>query len=642
MYYAGLKKLVGSLEEKAFYDVALVFLRAIGYGDATIIDGTGDGGRDVESKARPDLRIQLSVRKDWVVKINEEAEKTRTAKKKHFIYVTNRFISSDNEEAFRDKSFKLKGEVEVTIYSLNQIASRLALPQHAPSAFAAAGIVVGHQIKATYKEVALSSVLLFSPEANDLRESTIESLILASLLKKAGRPDQELRGEILAGLPGVGYELFIDRVLGRLKGDGRVQRRDEALFLRDDEATRLQACELEFHLSLEVDIRRLMDRFRMSRADAEHLTKQAVKLSAKQQKLEGDGVIADEIASFVANRGWNAQRAAIYEELSKVSVSRVERLGGAIDRLFSTSTFDIYRALGKNANVTVLLDSNVAIPLLIELEFGATGSGYGMSATALSKLCQEHGFEVVVPSFYINEVAGHGYGALDIMDTYPALPAEAHEVLKNSKNAYLSHYSRLKARGEDVPSPTDFLRTFGIRKGGPIRTAENVITSIFTRHGFKEMTYSKMDEGIRERIRSQRKHAADYVVDHDAMAVTLLRNESEKAFVCATWDRVLMVEVEGISRVMADTPTRVVDFLSMSTGLGLEADQDWDLLTALVHVDEKKASALADKIEKIRTTEQAYKLGALIEEARIAGRAEALTEADVDAVLEEPSSQPST
>lgn len=44
MYYAGLKKLLASLDEKAFYDVALVFLRAIGYGDATIIDGTGDGG----------------------------------------------------------------------------------------------------------------------------------------------------------------------------------------------------------------------------------------------------------------------------------------------------------------------------------------------------------------------------------------------------------------------------------------------------------------------------------------------------------------------------------------------------------------------------------------------------------------------
>lgn len=318
---------------------------------------------------------------------------------------------------------------------MNQIASRLALPQHAQSAYAAAGIVVGHQIQATYKEVALSSVLLFSAEAKDLRESTIESLILTSLQKKPGRPDRELQGEILAGLPGIGHGRFIKEGLRRLEGNGRVQRRDEALFLHDDEATRLQACELEFQLSLEADIRRLMDQFGITRADAVHLTKQAVKLSAKQQQFDGDGVIADEIASFVANRGWNSQRTAIYEELSKISVSRVERLGGAIDRLFSTSTFDIHRALGKNADVTVLLDSNVAIPLLIELEFGATGSGYGTSATVLSSLCREHGFDVVVPSFYINEVASHGYGALNVVDAYPALPVEAHAVLKNSKFA---------------------------------------------------------------------------------------------------------------------------------------------------------------------------------------------------------------
>lgn len=642
MYYAGLKKLLASLDEKAFYDVALVFLRAIGYGDATIIDGTGDGGRDVESKARPDLRIQLSVRRDWEVKINEEARKTRADSKRHFVYVTNRFISSAKEAEFRDEDFKLKGEIEVTIYSLNQIASRLALPQHAAAAFAAAGIVVGHQIQASYKEVALSSVLLFSPEANDLRDSTIESLILASLLKKPGRSDQELRGEILAGLPGVGYEIAVDKALRRLKGDGRVQLHNEVLFLRDDEGARMQSCEQEFQLSLEVDIRRLVDQFGITRADAVYLTTQAIKLSAKQQKLEGGGVIADEIASFVASRGWNAKRAAIYEELSKVSVSRVERLGVAIDRLFSTNTFDIYRALGRNANVTVLLDSNVAIPLLIELEFGTTGSGYGKSATALSELCREHGLEIVVPSFYVNEVAGHGYGALDMLDSYSALPIEAQEALRNSRNAYLSHYSRLKGRGADIPSLTDFLRAFGIWKGGKILTAENVITSIFTRHGLKEMTYSSIDESIRERIKLKRKYAADYVVDHDAMAVTLMRNESGRAFVCATWDRILMEEVEGISRVMADTPTRVVDFLSMSTGLGLEADQDWDLLTALVHADDEKASALADKIEKIQTAEQAYKLGALIQDARTAGRAVALTESDVDAVLDDPAAQPST
>ena len=89
MYFSALKTAIQHLEEKRFYDVALMYLEQRGYQDLSIVDGTGDGGRDVVC-SREDLRIQLSVRKDWETKINDEALKSLSAGKRHLIFVTNR------------------------------------------------------------------------------------------------------------------------------------------------------------------------------------------------------------------------------------------------------------------------------------------------------------------------------------------------------------------------------------------------------------------------------------------------------------------------------------------------------------------------------------------------------------------------
>jgi hypothetical protein len=55
-----------------------MYLTALGYQNLNVVDGTGDGGRDVIC-SRDDLRIQLTVRKDWEKKINEEADNTSNA-----------------------------------------------------------------------------------------------------------------------------------------------------------------------------------------------------------------------------------------------------------------------------------------------------------------------------------------------------------------------------------------------------------------------------------------------------------------------------------------------------------------------------------------------------------------------------------
>ena len=78
MYFPALKTSIQNLEENKFYNIALMYLEQLGYKDLRIVDGPGDGGRDVLC-SREDLRIQLSVRKDWQNKINEEALNTKKA-----------------------------------------------------------------------------------------------------------------------------------------------------------------------------------------------------------------------------------------------------------------------------------------------------------------------------------------------------------------------------------------------------------------------------------------------------------------------------------------------------------------------------------------------------------------------------------
>jgi hypothetical protein len=74
--------------------------------------------------------------------------------------------------------------------------------------------------------------------------------------------------------------------------------------------------------------------------------------------------------------------------------------------------------------------------------------------------------------------------------------------------------------------------------------------------------------------------------------------------------------VEEIARVFADTPARVIDFLSMARGQDYETEQSVELMSTLLHSDEKIAEKLARRIERIESTEQAYRRAKFIEESR--------------------------
>ncbi len=618
MYLPALKNAIQHVEEKVFYQVALMYLSALGYQDLSIVDGTGDGGRDVTC-SRSDLRIQLSVRKDWGKKINEEAQNTRDSGCRHLLYVTNKIISPSAEQEFLQEKYAHRGDIDVSMHDLRRISTALAQPGVILRAYEMLGMSVPATIEASPKEIALSTILLFSDEARELRESVIDASIRAQILKEPGIAEGAVVYRVADSLPGVNVDRTAKSALARLRSTGRIVGPSDSLNLSDAERAIMEAAATEFLVALDDDVTMLSGVTGLLKEDARKLLDIALELLLRNRDLNGIGPIEESLRNFLAKHNLTRQRTKVFDALSHTASATFKGHGATIDRMFSLNSFDIYRALGRRTNVSIVLDSSVAMPVIFGLEFGAAKSRYGIAALALRDACKAHNIRMVVPRCYVNEMAAHGQGALEKLDIYSKLPEEARTSLRASGNAYLSHYTHISETisesGDDLPLE-EFLRHFGIVAGRPIGRIENRIESILEQHNIACLPDGRYDQAAFNRIAEEKPFEFRLLVEHDAIVCTLLKNDDQRGFIFATWDKILVEVVEDVARVLADTPARIIDFLSMAGGQAFECEQNFELLSTLLHTDEKAAQRLAEKIDKIESVEQAYKLSAFVEQAR--------------------------
>ena len=639
MYLPAIKTAIQHLEEKQFYGVALMYLDRLGYKELSVVDGTGDGGRDVIC-SRDDLRIQLSVRKDWEKKINDEAAKTKSAGRRHLIYVTNRIINPTAEHDFFERIYAYKGEVEVSIVDLRRIATVLTRPGVISRSYELLGMAVPDEVHADPKEIAVSSVLMFSVEARELREEIIEANVRAQLLRQPRMSEKAVKDALIDILPGPNVERDASAALSRLRMAKRITGPANALDLAPEVREMMEAAETELRAARMADIGTLKEVTGLTADDAGKLLDIALELLIRSRDLNGAGPVEEELRNFLAAHQLSRRRGKIYDALAATSSARIRQHGQTLDRIFSTNSFDIYRALGRRTNVQLVLDASVAMPVMFGLSFGSSRSRYGVSALALRDACIAHGISMVVPNAYLNEMAYHGFvGALDRVEIFNALPNDAQTSLKASGNAYLSHFAHisetLKAQGKDL-TLKEFLQHFGIVGGQPLYKVENRIRTILDGFGIKVVEDKRFDQQIRNRIVEEKPSEYKKIVDHDAIVVTMLQNDNDKGFVFATWDKVLIDLVQDITRVYADTPARVVDFLSMAGGQEFEREESFELLSTLLHIDEKPAAKLASLIEKIASVEMAYKLDQIITEARARkGESWSLSASDIAPLIDQ-------
>ncbi|PGH56277.1 hypothetical protein CRT60_15105 [Azospirillum palustre] len=616
-----------------------MYLEQRGYQDLSIVDGSGDGGRDVVC-SREDLRIQLSVRKDWETKINDEAFKTLSSGKHHLIFVTNRSIGPDAEQHFLSTNYNQKGRVDLTIADLRRISTALARPGVIRRSYEMLGMSVPLELHADPKDIAISTVLMFSQEARELHNEVIEANLRAQLLKRPDISEPELIRHLSDSIPGVNIERAARSALSRLRIAGRVQQVANRFRLSDVELEIMQAAETEFLAARRADVKALVELTGLESDAAGELLDIALELLVRGRDFDGQGPIEAALSNFIAAHGLSRKRSGVFEVLAASATARLRQYGATVDQIFSANSFDIYRALGRRTDLSLVLDASVAMPVLFGLAFGEAKSRFGMAAMALKRACDAHGIKMVVPRPYLNEMAAHGLSALDRLDVYNALPDEARGPLRASENAYISHYTHiaehLRRKGDDL-SLKDFLRYFGISSGKSLGSVENKIQTVLDNHNIKILPNAYYDKDIWDLIQKQKMFQVKLLIDHDASVVTMLKNEDMKGFILDTWDKVMIDLVEELARVYADTPARVIDFLSMAAGEEFETDQSYELMATLLHIDERAAAPLAQKIDKIRSVTQAYKLDEFVREARESkGATWTLSPQDVAPFIDKP------
>lgn len=282
MNFSGLKRLIESADEHAFYDVALLLLTQLGYRDLHIVDGPNDGGKDVNSD-RENVQMQLSVRKDWDRKIREEAANAIGSAKSHLIYVTNRRISPREEASFRN-SFSKRYKLELTIYDSQRIATILSFPGRIARSYKILGVDVKASKRFTVSDIAASVQLLFGSDAIALREAAVDSVVLAWLRFNAKVPEEAAIQSVAKLIPGASPKRLVSSSISRLRAGGSIIGSKSAIEITQDAIAKVDCAEAELLASRAADITFLSDKFEIAEKYASQLLEIGIELNLRAKK----------------------------------------------------------------------------------------------------------------------------------------------------------------------------------------------------------------------------------------------------------------------------------------------------------------------------------------------------------------------
>lgn len=539
--------------------------------------------------------------------------------KNHFIYVTNRNISPVEEEAFLTQRFQYKDKVTVSIFDLTRISTALASPDLSQDAYKLLGITVPDRIHAEAKDIAISTLLLFSNEAKELRDEIIEACIKSFIFKHVKLKKDNLIELLLKTFQFENIKIHIEKSISNLVNSKHIFSDKGVLTLSENECKRIEAANTNFILTRDADINYLSRRLSIQQADAAELLDCALEIITRNRNFEGETALEEDFREILSRPSFRNRKNTVREAIAETTSANMKQYGFYIEKILSSDTFDIYRALAGRTSIIALLDSSVAMPLLFGLEFGEIDSRFENATHSLKNMCDAHGIQICVPNSYINEIAAHGRLALEKIPVYEALPDEAKGALKASGNAYISHYThirnKLSQKGEEL-SLNDFLQHFGIQEGCSIYSIENKIISLFDKHGISTCQCPLYTEDIFRNVKNMKEHDSEIIIKHDAAVLTLIKEDIKSGFILVTWDNIMQELAQNLARVLAETPTRTIDFLSMAKSKNLYAESNVAIIELLRFIDEQKVLALAEKIDKIENIEQAYKLQAIIDECR--------------------------
>lgn len=561
--YSFLARAIKNCGQDTFYDIALLYLQAIGYKNPYITDGRNDGGTDIKSDNRRSTSVQLSIQKNWKSKINEDAEKIRRNQPniEHMLYLTNRDISETDISNFMMKEFINKESISLDITDVKKIASILSNSNYVNRVYDLLNLKKQPNVSSSLEDIAISSFLLFSNETREFKKELVSTFIKSSIFINKNNCTLDDIVEYLDSKRLFDDSNFIKSRINHLKIKKEIIEDNGYLSLNEDEYEKIRINETNLQLNYQSDFNSLKDLNFLN-------DKQISELLDVKININTD--IALEYKQFLDNHKISKEDSDnLLQLLPSLNTIKRKLFFRMIERIFKLNKYDISRALGSHSEITILLDANVAIPVLFGLMFQSKNelhkeSKFAIATKSLLEICESLNLPLIIPDVYINEIASHGYKALnEYADNITLLRENNMEfVYKGAKNAFVHHYAHLEFKNNTF---IDFLKLFGIENGKSKKQIESDIKATFELAANNLISIIKtpveFDEDVYEELRRLRKLEAEILLKHDARVAKLVTEDNSKGYIVATWNNDFIDLLSNEAKVYADIPARIRDFL---------------------------------------------------------------------------------
>lgn len=581
-------RLIEAADYMSFRQIALRALVARGFRVADLADGWKDGGSDVRVYQTPPnpLRfgIQVSVERDWRTKLRGDARKVRDILGLgDLLLVSSRRIA---EAEFQTVADAILRDMSVRVQRMDSqaIASAALAGGFAQEILEILGIDVGvpeaDNAKSDARQDVAYAFSFFGTEASEFRSAVIEQAIISTLFHASGAIARRQTLASTTDLLGLSdnQEQTVAGVLDRMLQRGDIHQGDDGLLLRPDIANAhkvMVAVREQDWKALRGEVVEVLKAFR------DGTTPQTAAIDAIVGALGAlilvaGGATASALSTANPHAGLQQRLQAQLRSLQATLDACGLPEGAERDRLINTlvhtasasaigrhliagelfaslagmQTPQLVRALGATANVVVILDSSVSIPILTSVLYAPSARHYSVAARHAFDQLRAHGFKIVLPVDYLEETATH---LIEAYRSYRTIILDDPD-LRESENAFVADFTQLRVEGKISIGFVEFLSGFGLNEAlakGDFYVARDVFTkrleTLLHRYGIEvrrlgspsraSFVRAETAIGLAEYERNIRRPAI--IIKHDLRTIAYLMDQEGSAietYVLCTWD----------------------------------------------------------------------------------------------------------
>ena len=598
--------IIESMTVPQFRTLCLEYLNLLGYTESSLTDGPYDGTKDYKvltSKDMTSVSIAMSITTNWKKKLTDDISnmKRKNPNLSNVFYFSSQripegsFLKYQKEKAINDNVFVIR-------YDSQLIASDFIKKNKIDKVLKIANIDIKseayeHNRQLLNKNIAISSLLLFSDDANELRKSFFETIIKTQILNSYNPLTREKLIQSIIDTYSFNSEQspYISSHFDRLLQLKKIFVKDKLFYIEENEGEKLKGLESQFNIefnSIKDVVINLLKESKLNFTTSEMddlfdniedfilgLARNSTGYSLNN-KIDEKGTY-QYIRKLIEQKYNNADGSKLIdnllEEVSKSTFAKKIASTEMIIDLFNVDSEDLLNIFKAKTYLHIYLDTSVIIPLLCSLLWGEFNTRFSYSANTIYSLFKKHNFKIYIMDKHLEEVASHLIKASQISKIVDII----NEPLL-SQNAFITHYSLLR-KNKDITF-SDYIETFDValnripseeENSYKFKETRNVLQSsiqeilktyeIITIDNYVLNDYTQEIQNLIE-IRSRK---ADILLEHDASTIKYLSsslNIDNNNILC-TWDRSL-IEYKSIHKLQFHilSPIALIDLLSMAKG----------------------------------------------------------------------------